>query len=429
MQNLGQVIKLERLKRNMKQITLAQGICTPSYLSKIENNSIMPSQEVMDLLLERLELTIAQHTNGDDQSYLDEVNKIYFEAVMNKDRAFIQEKLQELNEEQYLFHEVSNYYTHQLILLRMSLILPDTKANKFNPTIPLADLVTDFTDYQSFLYYVNAGIFYSQQNNHADSLEAFEKAIDYHNLINLEPWEEADFNYLLAECYLAHQRWVISVEYVQHALEFFKNGFYNSRVVECYLILSIALDKSHKTDEAYDNLILAQKISTQMNLHDQIPVIKQGLGTLLSTKGELEEAIQLFKESLEIRSEQSQKLQPIFSLIKEYSKLEQSEEVIKWASEGLNILKSESSSSLENYHHHFTVYKLRSEQASNYESKTVKAIQFFKDVKDYRHAQKYSLFLAEYFTENTKYKNAAKYYALSNDYLFLKQDITFWEDL
>jgi tetratricopeptide (TPR) repeat protein len=259
-------------------------------------------------------------------------------------------------------------------------LLTDTQANKFNPTAPLADLVTDFTDYQSFLYYVNTGIFYSQQNNHADSLEAFEKAIEYYHLINLEPWEEADFNYLLAECYLAHQRWVISVEYIQHALEFFKNGFYNSRVVECYLILSIALDKSHKTDEAYDNLVLAQKICTQMNLHDHIPVIKQGLGTLLSTKGEFEQAIQHFKESLEIRSEQSQKLQPIFSLIKEYSKLGQSEEVIKWASEGLNILKSESSSSLE-ITAPFHGLQITKRTSQHYESKTVKRFSFLKMLK------------------------------------------------
>jgi transcriptional regulator with XRE-family HTH domain len=429
MKNLGQVIKLERLKRNMKQISLAQGICTPSYLSKIENNSITPSQEVMDLLLQRLELTISQKKNVDDESYLTDIHKVYFEALMNKSRPFIQEKLQELNKEQVLFHDVSNYYTYQLILLRLELLASNSLSNKYDPITPLEDLVAEFTEYQSYLYYVNAGIFYSQQNNHADSLVAFEKAITFFQLINLEQWEEADFNYLLAECYLVHQRWVISVEYIQHALAFFKNGFYNSRVVECYLILSIALDKSHKTDEAFENLVLAQKICAQLNLHEHIPVINQGLGTLLSTKGEFEEAIRYFKESLEIRTEQSQKLQPIFSLIKEYSKLGKPDEVIHWSSLGLDILKSETNTSFQNYFHHFTVYKARSEKDSAYENKANKAIQFFKDIKDYRYAQKYSLFLAEYYTENTKYKNAAKYYALSNDYLFLKQDITFWEDL
>jgi transcriptional regulator with XRE-family HTH domain len=429
MKNVGHVIKLERIKKNMKQITLAQGICTPSYLSKIENNSIAPSKEVADLLLVRLELTISQNKSLDDESYLSHIRKVYFEAIMNKDHKLAKEKLIEIQENRYLFNDISNYYTFQLMILRLLLIVQDINNDAGKLIKALSDLAPNFNEYQSFLFHTNVGAFHSFKNDHAASLDSYENAIEYFQNITVEKWENADFYYLLAHCYLIHQRWVISVEYIQTALEFFKNGFYNSRVVECYLILSIAQDKSHNTDEAFDNLILAQKISTQLNLTEQIPVISQSLGTLVSSRGDHEKAIEYFMDSLGFCTENIQKLIPIFSLIKEYSKLGQAQLVVKWATLGYEILQKEQNTSLTTYSHHFTVYKSRYSGYLEFEKITIDAIQFFKNIKDYRYAQKYSLFLAEYYNENTKYKNAAKYYALSNEYMFMKQKINFWEDL
>lgn len=52
----GYIIYRERMRRNWKQVGLCKGICTVSYLSKIETGKAEPSEEVLRLLLERLEL-------------------------------------------------------------------------------------------------------------------------------------------------------------------------------------------------------------------------------------------------------------------------------------------------------------------------------------------------------------------------------------
>jgi len=429
MKNLGHVVKLERIKRNMKQITLAKGICTPSYLSKIENNSIVPSEEVGKLLLDRLEITISQDKNIDDESYLAYIRDIYFEAVMNKDRQLTLAKLEKILAEQYLFNDVSNYYTYQLMIFRLSSIVHDLRRDEGDMILPLSEMAPDFNDYQSFLYHSNVGISYSLKNNRSASLDSLEHALEYFNKITIDNWEEADFYYLLAHSYYVHQRWVIAVEYIQKALEFFKNGFYNNRVVECYLILSAAQDKSHKTDEAIENLLLAQKIATQLNLSEHIHGITHNLGTFSSSKEEHDKAIAYFKESLELRTDNSQKISPVFSLIKEYSKLGQADEVVKWTTLGLEFIQSEQIDSFTNYYHHFKVYQSRNSGFRDFEKISINAIQFFNVVKDYRYAQKYSLFLAEYYNENTKYKNAAKYYNLSSEFMFKRKKMNFWEDL
>lgn len=52
--NIGQIIKLYRYKQNMTQSELAEGICSVSHLSKIENGSKEANQDTINLLLERL---------------------------------------------------------------------------------------------------------------------------------------------------------------------------------------------------------------------------------------------------------------------------------------------------------------------------------------------------------------------------------------
>ena len=51
------LIYRERMRRDWSQEGLCKGICTVSYLSKIENGKAEPSEDILRLLLQRLELT------------------------------------------------------------------------------------------------------------------------------------------------------------------------------------------------------------------------------------------------------------------------------------------------------------------------------------------------------------------------------------
>ena len=61
---IGMRIRRERIKRNWSQSGLCYGICAVSYLSKIEQGKMEVSEEILKLLLERLELLWI-----DDKSY------------------------------------------------------------------------------------------------------------------------------------------------------------------------------------------------------------------------------------------------------------------------------------------------------------------------------------------------------------------------
>lgn len=58
MKNIGALLRQERRKRNWSQQGLCQGICAVSYLSKIEQGKVTPSQDVLRPLFARLGLPL-----------------------------------------------------------------------------------------------------------------------------------------------------------------------------------------------------------------------------------------------------------------------------------------------------------------------------------------------------------------------------------
>lgn len=55
---IGKQVFYKRLQQKMTQEELCQGICSVSYLSKIENGKIEASEEILQLLCARLEIAV-----------------------------------------------------------------------------------------------------------------------------------------------------------------------------------------------------------------------------------------------------------------------------------------------------------------------------------------------------------------------------------
>ena len=53
---VGSIVRWERKRRNMTLHEGAEGICSVSYLSKVENSLIEPSEQILDNLKKRLEI-------------------------------------------------------------------------------------------------------------------------------------------------------------------------------------------------------------------------------------------------------------------------------------------------------------------------------------------------------------------------------------
>src|SRR4051794_15688627 len=124
--NVGHLIRAERVRQEMKQVVLAKGICTPSYLSKIERNLIEPSEEVVTLLFDRLGMDFNKLQKNDHKVEIEFeklLKKSYKEVVTKRDKNFTKQQLDYLEQHNPLFENQSLYYTYLLITLRFRIIL------------------------------------------------------------------------------------------------------------------------------------------------------------------------------------------------------------------------------------------------------------------------------------------------------------------
>ncbi|MGY3716923.1 helix-turn-helix domain-containing protein [Sutcliffiella cohnii] len=55
--DIGRKIKFFRKEKSISQSTLAHELCSVSYLSKIENNLVIPNVELIENLFNRLQIT------------------------------------------------------------------------------------------------------------------------------------------------------------------------------------------------------------------------------------------------------------------------------------------------------------------------------------------------------------------------------------
>lgn len=53
---IGSIIKFNRIKKNISQKQLAEGICVPSYLSRIESGELHPSEDLISIIFNKLGL-------------------------------------------------------------------------------------------------------------------------------------------------------------------------------------------------------------------------------------------------------------------------------------------------------------------------------------------------------------------------------------
>ena len=70
----------------MKQSVLARGICSVSYLSKIENNLTTPSEEVLEMIFQRLDIEVPLYYDLSEQvgKVSTEIREILKEAVLTR---------------------------------------------------------------------------------------------------------------------------------------------------------------------------------------------------------------------------------------------------------------------------------------------------------------------------------------------------------
>ncbi|MGX1264213.1 transcriptional regulator with XRE-family HTH domain [Rossellomorea marisflavi] len=408
---IGSKIRFHRQKRQLTQEELSKGILSVSYLSKIENNSISPSQEIIELLCERLGISNLMDDHRIVLNKLEKWNRLLlWNSLKEADEMETSIALQLENVD-----ELTPHLYYQILCFRADLIHLDLKAalarmNEIHKSYP------DMTDLLKFYFHKYRGNYYYLMNEYSNAENELKEAETFYvtgNVVNEE--ERADLYYLssLVKTRLNHFR--LALYYGEKALNIFQSVYFQKRCAEVHLLLGICYRRIGSLDEANKHYEWAGYISETIHYTRLRSKVEQNLGYMKSLSGESQEAIRHFLRSIDLKGTDTEgQLYSILSLVKEYHKLNDRHKMTDWLDRGLALCDREQHPSK---YFELCYYRYAAEGFKDGFEPFMKdqALPFF-----HRHDMKilyatYSTLLGQYYQGMRKYKNAAFYFKEAND--------------
>lgn len=409
-----------------KQNVLAKGICSASYLSKIENNQVAPNSEILQLLANRLNLNLdlAKSDSENHHVYHEEFFSIYKDVIQNRSTSYIKEMLSYLSDKQSNNFSKETFFDFKLLQLYLLLII-ETNCDEIDSQIAvLSGNVQSFDHKQDYLFEKCLGIQCYNNNQFSRACEAFDRAAQKLPFEQFGEIEKADLAYIRSLALLANNQYFQCIECLTFPTQYFMNKVHFSRLIECLLIEGIAHQKLKNLEKAREIYSKALKLAENTQYNNFIPVIYQNLGSVNSSLGNLEEALDYYFKSYEMKVTLEKQLITIFSVIQIYSKLENYATMKTWIDKGVSLV--ENREKYRSYDYHFKLYDQLFIQLDDLNF-IHEAISHFENIKDTRHVYKYGIKVAELLKQQQKYKLATHYYERAT---FSKnQNVGYWEDL
>ncbi len=252
---LGAIIKLNRLSQNMSQAGLAEGICVPSYLSKIENGEIVPSIEVLHLLFHQLDIEYVDdeqfiHTHHQlIRDYFDEVScyglekaNVIFHELQSKETQLIHSSL------------IVDYYLLKLAHLTATPNREEYDALKHQ----LEQVISVLTPDQQYTYHL-----YIALDNMLTCREMADSVHDFKQATKHDPSGKS--YYFLAVAYVKMGRYYEAITAVEQATKRYLEQAQLSQLITCHELKALLAYRLNGRDEAVSLLHQVIEMATTIN--------------------------------------------------------------------------------------------------------------------------------------------------------------------
>lgn len=426
--NLGQLIKLERQRQNIKQEALAIGICVPSYLSRIENGLVIPSEDIKHHILMRLNISL-DSLNGNRNEKKVVQFKLQFKQVLNsRDKELAKELLSKI----HLYIEEHPLEEERLTLLlleaRLMVMLPEVLDMKSNIYI-LEEFKKEMTIEQLFYLYTIQGITAYQDNRFSQASQIFKEVFQLIKGFRMDDWEMAELYYISGLSLLSESRYILAIDYVKEAISYFNQEILIERSIECLIILGIAQKNTGLLKEALATFERASDINSKIESSEFNGMIEHNLGSCYSLQKNSHQALQHFFYSLDAKRSPDDKVVTILSILKEYHKNGDLQNALVWLQKGQDISEHLSNSKKDLYTNHFSVYGAILLEKQELISIFKKALDYFGGKQDYKNCMIYCHVLAKRLAETKQYKQASIYYDLGFQFHLKQSKVSSWEEL
>lgn len=399
----------------MKQSELAKGICSTSYLSKIETDSLLPSEEIKKLLLKKL---------GHLSEYQLEMSNVTGEGKLKEFYTYLLEK--DIDNAHFLFNELSKLELSEHLVLKLKILTVHyyIEIKNFGDIPKIIQFIftqeTRMSPELRYLFYKVLGFYYYHVNNFVRSNSFLEKAVNMVSSLVLEDLELGTLYYAFSLSASRIQKTDICIKYCHLSLTFYHKLYKNKRCVDCHVLLGISYRRKGDVDQAINHYNTALNIAAQINYNSILVTIQHNLGYLYGIIGKSNEAISLFRKILIEESKLSpyEQVQSILSLIQELYKIDNINEINYWLEKGSSVLV-EHPELKKHFDLEYEFYRLLISNSFTELEKIMfsKLIPILESENKLIRISDYCSYLGEYYISQKKYKNAAKYFSYSSSSL------------
>ncbi|MGG4167003.1 helix-turn-helix transcriptional regulator [Rossellomorea vietnamensis] len=411
----GKIIKQNRISKGMKQKELAKGICSVSYLSKFEKGLVLPNEEVIEQLKEKLsaEDRLVKQKN---KSFHYNLEKFHI-AIIEKNNNEMENIYKQLN-----LHSSLNQHEELLYRYEVYKMLYFNYKGEINKTKRIIDSLEETINVlpEDVRYYFHcySGRYYYYIQDFQKSYEHYSKAetLFYYPVLSLK--EKGDFFYSLAMACCQINKLQMALTKGKQSLSFYQSDYNIKSSMEAHVLLGIAYRKNAQYQEALDQYSNAKKAMVLCQDYSIHYIIEHNLGYLNSKLGFSEESLEFFKKCVELtnESQMDHKIHSILSLTHEYYKLGLKQEAIKWINEASSILE-QNEGLRKLYKVELLTNKLLITQDWNkLEENIMEIIHHYEGKAKYYDLSIYLEKLAEKLFSISRYKKSANYFQLSLQY-------------
>lgn len=408
LEKIGKQVFYKRLQQKMTQEELCQGICSVSYLSKIENGKIEASEEILQLLCTRLEIAVTdlRDVEEDVKGKLDE----WLNALIRLDKAQIERIRNELEEDMQSVQdfEIINYY--KLLNIRYLLMKRELPAIA-EELEKLKKAYKKFSPFQKLLYTYSKGLLcclqYKWKKGLEDLLETeiMAKELGYH---------ETGIYYNIALTYSHLEIQHLTLHFANIALEAFRSEYKFRNVINCQILIALSYAEQGQYEEAltmYENILREAEAFADKDVLMSITL--SNMGNIYYKKKKYQQAKEHYLESLQLQKQVDLNyIDTVYEMALSCIKLEQFEEAKEWINKGVTAAKREERFNTKLYLILMLQYKYFGEVKEYKEFLELEAIPFYKSAGNKIELKKVYIELAEYFAQSLKFEQSNQYYKL-----------------
>jgi HTH-type transcriptional regulator, quorum sensing regulator NprR len=411
---LGQRIKYVRSIKKVRQSELAKGICSVSYLSKVENDNLAPSEDVEHALLRRL--GIFHEDKSFDQVISNRIER-WFHSINSKEKEDVKKEYEELK------HQLS-MTTSELILVKFKVysVRYYMEVKNYNEVHTLLETLRQskfIMDYPTLYFYEKYQGAYSYKfKKFEQSRGHYEAARKYSEFIDITPKEKSSLYYSLGLVNGKLNKNQQSIEYTKKSLSICQSLYEFENCVHSHILLGILYKRSRQYKEAIEEYKKAGELSRVGGFTSILHTIEHNLGTLYSHVNKSKLAIQHFNHSLQYDCGNEDRFNTYLSLSKEYFKSGMKDDAQRTAMEGYDSISDLDGISELILKEFELLSRIYNDDIDSLDRKLLKdLLPLFEEANQFRTIAEYLSIIANYFYERGKYKKSSRYYSLSNKYL------------